>query len=238
MKSLFIKITGLVLIMFALSSCFDMDNEEYRSQYSSWGVVTDVESSSYEFKALLDGGMTLIAETVDVSYDADTMDRVRIFFYLNDESELGDDSIYVEVFALVVSSIKDVVTYSCSDSLSVDTFGIDPICVNDETVWQSNNLLNIPFAIDMSYNYDVEHSINLVYFPDSVYDDNGTVYLELRHDANDDSEEMVVDGFYSFDMESISPFENISDSVPYVIVINNDGFSSGLSELEGYFYAY
>lgn len=216
--------------LLTLVSCIKEDEED--PIYSSWGIVYEVEGMDYDYKVLLDDSTFLIPETADVDYDVEEMDRVKVYFQFKSEYVSGDEVFNANVVHMLVYSIKDIATQSGV----VDTLGFDPIAVYDGSVWQSNNLLNVPFAIDVSYTYAKVHDVNLVYFPDSIGTDPDGVYLELRHNANNDAEDMVVDAFYSFDMESIAPFQNVVDSVPYTIIINSGAFSGAVERFEGHFY--
>lgn len=231
MKSLFSKLLILTFSLLVLVSC--TDDEETATTFTSWGIVYDVEGMDYDYKVILDDQTVLIPETSEVDIDLVEMDRVKVYFQFKDESTMGDDSINVNVEYVLVYSIKDVVKQS--SPVGIDSLGTDAIAVYDGNVWQSNNLLNIPFAIDVSYDYAKVHSVNLVYFPDSLSTELGGVYMELRHNANNDEEDMVVDGFYSFDMESIEPFQNVVDSIPYTIVINPGAFNGAAERFEGYY---
>ena len=222
----------LLLSALLLASCSDDDEQEYT--YSAWGIVYEVDGMPYDYKILLDDQTILIPETEEIEYDFSEMDRVKVYFQLKPGFSVGDDSLNVNVEYVFVYSIKDIVTQD--SAVGIDTLGTDPIAVYNGYVWQSNNLLNIPYSIDVSNTYAKTHSVNLVYFPDSVATENDGVYLELRHNANNDVEDMVADGFFSFDMESIPPFQNAIDSIPYTIIINPGAFSSAVSRFEGYYY--
>jgi len=235
MKLFFSKAFILLFSVFALVSCMGSDDEDEDVTYSSWGVAYEIEEMDYDYKVLLDNGTVLIPESETSDFDVETMDRVKVYFQLKPGFDVGLDSINVNVDYMFIFDIKDIVRQDTIEGSEL--LGTDPIAVYDATVWQSNNLLNIPYAVDVSTGYDKIHSVDLVYFPDSVATEDGGVYMELRHNANNDAEDMVIDGFYSFDMESIAPFQNVSDSVPYTIIINPGAFSTAVSRLEGYYYA-
>lgn len=223
-----INLVVFLSVLSLLSSCM---RDEENNTVSFWGIVEVVEGESYDYKVLLDDGVVLIPETSDASYTGRNGDRVKVYFELKPGFIEGDKIIHVNVNYILVYDIKSVKTFTEGSD-----FGNDPIGVIEKQVWQSNNLLNINFAIDVGYDYVKAHNVNLVYYPDSSATVKGGVFLQLHHNANNDADEMVVDDFLSFDMESIKPFLNAQDSVPYTIVINKGAFTGAVSRLEGYYY--
>lgn len=221
----------MALAALTFVSCVD---EEESNSLWYWGIVQEADGGIYDYKVLLDDQTILIPETSDVSYTGANDDRVKVYFEMKPGFSEGDDSIHVNVSYILVYDIKDILIDDGDGN-----FGSDPIGVIADQVYQSNNLLNVPHSLEVDYDQLVRptHSVNLVYFPDSNATDPNGVYLELRHDANGDAPDMVLDGFFhSFNMESIIPFQNIKDSVPYTIVINSEGFKDAASVIEGCYY--
>lgn len=213
-------------------SCLDDDNDS-ETVYSSWGVTQVVGDGEFDYKIVLDDKTILIPVSTDGDYEAEEMDRVKVYFELMPGFEVGEDSLEVNITNLYVYSIKDIVTKVSSDTT---VYGSDPIAVYNGTVWQSNNLLNVPYVFDYNYYYPKIHTVNLVYYPDSLTAVDGGVYLELRHNANGDGASNVYSGFCSFNMTTVPAFANVVDSVPYTIHINSGSFSNAADIFTGYYY--
>jgi hypothetical protein len=88
-----------------------------------------------------------------------------------------------------------------------DSIGNDPLIIRD--VWIAKNYLNLNFSY---YGNNQVHLINLTRAPGTITND--TIAVELRHNNKDDSPAYTVNGFVTFDIESLqlSPTEEV-DSV-------------------------
>ncbi len=235
MKS-FIKffVLGACILLGFVSCLGDEDNVQ---KYSAWGIGQEVTGMSYDFKVLLDGGATFIpTNTASNDFDISTGDRLRIFFDV-------DAGIDIDALDVVSGSLQYIVKYTRKEVLEIsdtvpDSLGNDPLGIYaSNSIWQTESLLTIPFTIDVGNYSTTLHSIDLVYFPDSMATLSNGIYLELRHNAEGDGDDQVVSQYACFDMETIEPFQNVTDSVPYTIVINNNGFASSESRIEGWYKA-
>lgn len=214
-----------------MSSC--LSDDEQREIYKYWGVVSEVQGESYDYKIILDDDVILIPETSEVSYSGNENDRVFVYFEIQPDFVLGADSLHVNVVNIYSYDIKDVITISGSIP---DSLGTDPLAIYSNNVWQSNDLLNMIYYYDTDAGVDRTHIINLVYFPDSAATDSMGVYLEMRHKSGNAAATDVLKKFDFFDLTSIVPFADAVDSVPYTLVVNPGTFGDAVNKLEGYYY--
>lgn len=224
------KIIALLLFCLALFSC--KEDTEYKTVYSAWGVVQLSETESLGYTVMLDDSILLIPNESSVDYVPSASDRMNISFTIADGYEIGDNPIGVDVEYVSYSTIKDLVV--ATDSLALDTLGNDPIGILDGSVRQSGYLMDVFFYLD--YSGLKKHTVNLVYFPDSTATTDGGVYLEFRHNANNDNSSQTLQFLNCYDLTTIEPFQNVEDSVPYTIVVNGGYFSGAIARFEGFFY--
>lgn len=231
MKTFIKSVVALIVLGMAVVGC--AEDVEYTQTYGAWGVTTVEGNGVLDYYFLTDDSTKLIPIDAEDLYEAEDDDRVYVTFSTEDD-QLGQDEMEISVISVSVLQTKDLLTVYGEPS---DTLGSASVQVSDGAVWQSNNLLNMIYTIDVSGNK--VHSLNLVYFPDSSIVVDGRVYLELRHNDNDDIASYQYNGYIGFDMESIAPFQNIgiNDSVPYTLIINSTGWSDAVSRFEGYFYS-
>lgn len=223
------KVLGFLLVALLLVSCFKDD--ETKPTYTARGVVVLDQDAELGYKIELDNWQCVIPQSSDVEYEAQDLDRIIVILEYPNVDETYKDIAEVKVLDYAKYLISDVLTYK--DTVAVDTLGSDPIGVYDGYVYQTDKYLNIAY----SYQYSSQvHTVNLVYYPDSL-GDNGEVFLKLQHNANEDSKEYTFsDGYKVFDMTSVAPFADVADSVAYVIHVNSGTFSQAVSRFEGYYY--
>ena len=225
------SVVALIVLGMVVVGC--AEDVEYTQTYGAWGVTTVEGSGVLDYYILTDDSTKLVPIDTEDLYAAEDNDRVYVSFSTKDD-QLGQDEMEITVVGVSVLETKDLLTVSGEPA---DSLGSASVQVSDGAVWQSNNLLNMFYTIDVSGNK--VHSLNLVYFPDSFATVDGGVYLELRHNDNDDFASYQYTGYIGFDMASIAPFQNIgiNDSVPYTLVINSTGWTDAVAQFEGYFYS-
>ena len=226
------KFLAIVIMCVLLFSCKE---DEYDPVSSAWATVELSDADVFNYHFILDDNTVLSPVESNVNYTPDTNDRAYLHFNIKPEFEAGDAYVEAKLLDMDIYSIQDLVVIT--DSVGWDTLGIDPVAVYDNEIWQSHYLLNVPCYLGVSYYQLKRHDVELVYFPDSVDSERGAVHLELRHNANADSEDKVLPFFYTFDMTSIEPFRNIEDSVLFTIDFNVGDFNfSPMERYEGVFY--
>lgn len=147
---------------------------------------------------LLDNQFKLYPDRV-VSSSMKTGSRVLLNYIIN--SAKNDSSFTVSinsVSAINSGSIKPVIAALPDDPLRV------------ESVWLSGDWLN--FRLSFNY-YSVKHSIDLFENKSIV---NDTLYLELHHSRNGDSEGYWVNTYISCNLKSFSK----KDTIPVKVRVN------------------
>jgi hypothetical protein len=155
-------------------------------------VVTDTDD-----RLLIDNSVSLGSALIHNG-------RVIIYFTILEETVPQGIDYVVEVYEVTKVLYKPVIELT---EQITDSIGNDPLIIRD--VWIAKNYLNLNFSY---YGNNQVHLINLTRAPGTITND--TIALELRHNNNDDSPAYTVNGFVTFDIESLqlSPTEEV-DSV-------------------------
>ena len=232
MKTIIIQVLLGLISLFALVAC-EGDDE---TTYTAWGVAHVTGIGEFDYYILLDDSSIYKPLTSEVDYKASERDRLEFFFSLAVDSDFGDDTVMVDVKWINQYSINDIVTVT---GTVPDELGDDDIAIFSTDVWQSNSLLNIPYVIKHNYSSTKIHDINLVYFPELSTGAEGRIYLELLHNDNDQITNTTLNNLCSFDMASITPFQNVAenDSVPFTIVTKSGSLSTNADTIRSYYYA-
>lgn len=197
MKKLFIfLVMGAVFSLF--SGC-NMDEEGY-SLNDSWvgfGLVHK-DSTNESFTIEQDNGAILFPVTNKVMW-TDVKDNERV---LTNFSILGDKTNpdNIEQYYVKINSLRKILYKGIRDitPATEDSIGNDPIKVKGK--WIKNNMLNL----ELKYLGGSKiHYINLVKQSGILNIDNGPVVLELRHNANGDSEQFPLSAFVTFDLSTL-----------------------------------
>ncbi|MCK3685054.1 NigD-like C-terminal domain-containing protein [Maribellus sp. YY47] len=114
----------------------------------------------------------------------------------DDADENGDISTYF----VRVNEIRKILKKGILELTpeNADSIGNDPIIVED--VWVTDSLLNFQLKY---WGYQKIHFLNLVENPDNTSSEEGTVKLELRHNANDDDLTYPYSAFVSFNLNEL-----------------------------------
>ncbi len=218
-----------LLIASLLAAC---NTDDTPMTYRSWGLTEVSNEGSLGYVINLDKGQILKPTAIDVTYEAKDRDRLLLDYQLSNGSGTKDSILHAKIVNMQRFAIKNPITQAGINGL--DTLGTDPIAAYG--IWQAEDLLNLYFRCDASYSAGKKHSFNLVYFPDSIATEADGLYLELRHNANNDAQDRTVEGYLCFDMASVEPFANVKDSVPYTIVVNGNSFNPSVSKIEGWYH--
>jgi len=186
----------LVLISLIFASCSQEDSPEF---YSVLGTVEKVEDSTF---VVSDEDERLLVINSSALNSVNDNDRIIVYFTISDMAKpIGVDYVIdIYNFSTVLFKPVLVLEYEISDSI-----GNDPMTVRN--IWIAKDFLNLNFDY-YGGSSGIKHFINLIRFPGDIPTD--TVELELRHNANDDSESLLLNGFVSFDLQSL---RNAGDSV-------------------------
>lgn len=196
----------LVGFLFIFAGCNDDDGYSLGDMWIGFGIVEDTDN----YKIVLDDGDVLYAVAFggyETEYDhghsdnhnkIEAGDRVMVNFTilqdkLNDAGE-------VIAYYVKVNSTKKVLTKGILDITeeNKDSIGNDPIIVKE--CWMANNLLN--FQLKYYGRYET-HFINLVKQPGDLTAEGQPFELELRHNDNDDMQDIPYTALVSFKLDSL-----------------------------------
>lgn len=197
MKKLFIFL--LVGSLFGLMTGCDLDDDGYylNDAWVGFGLVNK-DAASESFTIEMDDGEVLYPSTnLGLVKDVFNNERVLVNFTIlgNKENPEHNEYYYVQI-----NSLRKILYKSIFDITPAkeDSIGNDPILVKDQ--WIKKNMLNFELKY---WGGNKTHFINLVKQPGEINPDNGPVVLELRHNANDDTEEFPLSAYVSFDLNSL-----------------------------------
>ena len=212
-KLVFLFITVAAFGIF--SSC-DMDDDNY-SMNNSWvgfGLIQE-DSTNQLVTILMDDGEILVpANSYSDFTDVKNNDRVLTNFTIlgDKENSINEEQYYVKINSLRKILYKGILDIKPEIE---DSIGNDPVKVKN--YWMTNDMLN--FELQYRGGNKV-HYINLVKQSGEINTDNGPVLLELRHNANDDKEQIPLAAIVTFDMSSLkvagktsTPFKIIAKGV-------------------------
>ena len=188
----------MVALLSFITSC-DFDDARYSSnnEWVGFGLINH-ETGSETFTIAMDDGELLFPTVYSkLISDFKNNDRVLINFAIlgNKENSNHDEQYYVEINSLrkiLYKAILDI-TPAIEDSI-----GNDPIKISDH--WIKNNMLNF----ELQYRGGSKiHYINLVKQPGIINTDNGPVILELRHNNNNDKDQIPLSAIVTFDLGTL-----------------------------------
>ena len=215
------KIILSMLALTLLASC-NRDENQYLPPNSFTSIATvenPTQSSGFYFR--LDNNDRMWVTATNFSYYRPA-DGQRIIASYSILSVNGDNNLYNHKVSL--NDVYEVLTKNIFKitTATQDSIGNDPININD--MWVGSDFLNVEF------NYQGQnqtHYINLVSDSTKTYTD-GKVYLEFRHNANNDYPMFWKWGIVSFNLKSLQPLA-VADSVNMVIHTKEFGASNDKS---------
>ncbi len=222
----------LIGFLFMLGGCLD-DEDSYSlgDIYLGFGTLEDAESH----KILMDNGEFLIPVAYEYPWEANESrdgfqngDRLIVNFTILDEETNADGD--TTAFYVRVNSVKEILLKGILDLSEEieDSIGNDPIIIKE--AWVTNNLLNVKIRYWGRYE---THYINLVKQPGNLTADSQPIALELRHNDNNDEEEIPYTSFVSFKLDTlqIAGLDSVNFRVTYT---DYDGESHELDKVYKY----
>ncbi len=195
-KLVFLLMTGF---MFSLLPGCSLDDDGYSlgDAWIGFGLVQkDTQAGTNNI--VMDDGEVLFPVTSDYWWsETKNNDRVLVNFTIlgNKDNANHDELYYVRINSLRKILYKGIleITPEIEDSI-----GNDPIQVKDR--WVKKNLLNF----ELKYHGGSKtHFINLVKQPGAIAGGTEPIVLELRHNNNDDSENIPLSAVVTFDLSSL-----------------------------------
>ena len=204
LKHKIISIIGLCAFGIYMSSC--LDNEKYPELHSTMGTITDIETPSIES----DSYGKLLPQNPDVikMYDADSIGQrvlVSLSFPNAEEKNKEDSGKEVTIYDFYKVLTKKANDTRNQDSEPIENFGED--IINITSAYISREHLNIEFNINGN-NETIPHRISLLLTEETKIDDEGLVYVELRHNKNSDYGNKLYWGVVSYTLSSIPEYND------------------------------
>lgn len=194
---------GIALLLCCLPllhSCLnDWDDADYSSL--AIGTLRIVEGREYYF-ALDEGTKMYPGDTTAVrNYPLVDGQRAFISFNLLDEQVTGYD------YNARINHIENILTKDVyrMPAEKADSIGDDRININ--SLWITDNYLNIQYQFFYGNQPEKKHMLNLVVneASDGTHDQEGYLTLEFRHNAYDDNQSLQsTPGVVSFKMNGIT----------------------------------
>lgn len=200
-----------ILLVGLLVSC--SHDEDYYSLGKFWltlGIVETENTMGYDYLVITDAKDTLIP-TVQNFYNFNFEDgqRILINYTILDEYNNLEKTFYTKINSVQEVLLKDIIERTDANS---DSLGDDRVNITD--IWQSDNFLNIEFEY-FGHGY-VQHYINLAK-DDTVSSE--PFDLHFLHNANDDSNGVLLNGIVSFHLNELQV--EGKDSVQYNVTYSN-----------------
>ncbi len=186
----------ICLLLFVFSSCkeeFDYGLGDFRLD-----LATIAETTTDRYYRL--DNQTRLYPQQAISTDLKTGARVLLNYNLSELKSANE-------YSVKVNSVKDVFTSEIKELQS--NLSDDPLFL--ESIWQSGDWINFR----LSFNYkSAKHGIALY---QNKVPANDTIYLELRHSKNNDTEGYLVNLYASFPVKS---FSQKGKPVPLKVKVN------------------
>lgn len=203
MKNRFIfSIFAVAAAALVLTSCNNKNDEPVYTYYKSIATVDNPEGSiNFRFTSDLDNVMS-VAKTNFYGYRPETGQRIIAYFtILNQAPETASYDYDVHLLDVYEILTKDIKVIDDDNAGELDEIGDDPYEAVAMSV--SNNWLNVRFNM---WAFNKTHYINVIEDARTAETlaDDGTVRLELRHNADGDSKSRLMWGMASFDL---SPYK-------------------------------
>lgn len=185
----------LPIFIIVFTSCSKDEGESY---YVAVGIINITPDSTIIESDL---GPRMLVSNNNIDEDIKDGDRVVAYFTLIEDEEPAGIDYIIDIYYLEEIIVKDIVVY---DSTTTDTLGNDELGINGISV--------VKDFLDVSFSFlggRSKHYINLARPEGELRTD--TIYLELRHEDNNDPGVEFLDAFVSFDLTSLQ--NEVADSV-------------------------
>ncbi len=186
----------LMAFVLVFPSCLDDDGYSLGDIWIGFGVLKGEDGA---FQIIMDNKDVLVpvaANNYDWQDHFESGDRVLVNYTVLDDDLTGSTSVYY----VKVNDIDDILMKGVMDITPEieDSIGNDPIVVDD--YWMTDSLITFKLKY---WGYTQIHFLNLVKEPGNLTADDQSIQLELRHNANMDSESVLYSAFVSFSLNSL-----------------------------------
>jgi hypothetical protein len=186
-------------VLFSFLPGCDLDDDGYslNDAWVGFGLVNKAADSE-TFTIVMDDGEVLYPmANSGWWHEVDNNERVLTNFTILGNKQNPDHN---EEYYVRINSLRKILYKGILDITPAieDSIGNDPIQVKDK--WIKNNMLNFELKY---WGGSKIHFINLVKQPGVINPENGPVVLELRHNTNDDTEEIPLSAIVTFDLSAL-----------------------------------
>ena len=192
---------GLLIAMsFTLASCLDDDDGYSLGNYwIGFGILQEEDGTSV-FAMDDDTKLKPIGWDHHSGWNDDFTPGSRVWINYTVLGDDKDENGKITTYFVRVNEVRKILKKGILDLTpeNADSIGNDPIIVQD--VWMTDSLLNFQLKY---WGYHKVHFLNLVSNPDNTSSEEGTVKLELRHNANGDAESYPYSAFVSFSLNQL-----------------------------------
>ncbi len=202
------------LLIFSMTSFISCDDDSDYSEEFWIGRATVIPNGDNDFTMQTDGGHNLAIVSNYAGYNPQQKNQRAFVKYTildkNEETGIYEANLY-NVENILTKNIIELTTEN------EEEIGCDPVHLFD--VWCSGGYLNVNFGFN--YGGTVTHTVNIVKNTMETYPDDGKIYLEFRHNAFNDPQNVSSLGTACFDL---SPYAQEDDRVvTFVIKFNEFG---------------
>jgi len=206
-------VLAVVIILFILPAC---NKDDKFAQWSGVGTIEKLIATSDDFVIVLDGGERLVPNKIIVNNDYENGDRIFVKYSIT--KTVDANNYEVDLYDIDRILTKDIIQLTASIN---DSIGNDPVYMNEQNIWISNNYINFIFSYYGAYKI---HHLNLVKLYANTHTEDGKLILEFRHNAHNDYSNYLMNGIVSFNLESLK--ETDMDSVQFVVRVKEYNESS------------
>jgi hypothetical protein len=230
-KSFTLKSIKTVLIVLPIAIGFLFNSCDNKDDYYSLGDIwismgiIEKQDNGNNFSVLIDNGDTLVPISYNVPYfPIKDSQRVMVNYTILDEVGQSTKKYWVKINNIYDILLKEVIELNESNS---DSIGNDPVNIDD--IWISKNYLNVEFTYRGG---SKTHFINLTCQKRNNIDLSQPIVLDLKHNANNDTDRYSLTGFVTFDLKKIK-LPN-QDSVRFVV--NSTDYKGNEHTFSGTYY--
>lgn len=200
----------LIGFIIVFTGCIDDDGYSLSKMWVGFGVVQETGSDPAQYKFIMDNDDVLIPVASNYSYPWNNYgeDNPNSFFENGDRvlinyTVLGDDANddgEITEYFIKINSVKKILMKGILDITpeNQDSIGNDPVIVTD--CWMTDSLLNFKIKY---WGLNEIHFINLVKQPGVLTEAGQPIELELRHNKNEDSEDIPFVAYVSFQLSNL-----------------------------------
>lgn len=197
----------VVVVVVILTTLLACNKDDKYAQWSGIGTIEKLIATSDEFVIVLDGGERLVPNKIIVNNEYENGDRIFVKYSIT--KTVDANNYEVDLYDIDRILTKDIIQLTASIN---DSIGNDPVYMNEQNIWISNNYINFIFSYYGAYKI---HHVNLVKLYENTHTEDGRLILEFRHNAHNDFSNVLMNGVVSFDLESLK--ETNMDSVQFVV---------------------